>query len=419
MRARFALLLIAVAAAAAAEPPPAVLPPEDLARQALAGTPRVQAAQDRLREERALSDRLAAGPYEWSAGLTLNNRHVEDGRNYVEPTVSLNRGIRWNGKAAKDREIGALGVEAGGLAVADAWHESGRSLLMRWFNAVRAAQGVRRLRAEVQLAQQQYEASAAMAVPGEIPRLDAMLAKADLDKLRAQQQQAELAADAAAAELAYYYPGLPPPADAPMPEPPLLAGDAQEWVRRIVGDNHEIELAQAEAKRGNSQAERAGLDRVPDPTVGALYWMERNGQDRITGLQLSIPIPGRERRAAYGQARAKADGLQEAARETEMRVGLAAHQAVQQARLAPEIWKRLADVAQQAAANARLAFEAYRLGETGLNEVLTARRQAAATSEAADSAAADAWEARSRLLLDSHQLWAYDEAGAAAPPGAP
>ena len=405
------LLLLPLPALAA---PADILPPALEVRAVLAQTPRVRMARSVLEQERAQSRRLDAGPYEWTPSIDINNRRVSDGPTYMEQSISVSRGFRWFGKAGKDRQIGQLGIDVGELTVADAWHESARTLLSRWFTALRTGLGVRRLQAERKLAEQQLGATKAMVGPGEVRKLDAMLAQADLDKLGAQLQQAQLAADNAVIELQAYYPGLSIPGPVALPPPPQLKDGHRQWVDRILGDNHEIELAQAEATRSNDRAERAGLDRIPDPTVGAHYWMERNGHEKVGGIQISIPIPGDERRAAYQEAQARASGMREAVRDTQQRVAAVARQVALQAQLSPRVWQQLDAVATQAAHNAALMFEAYQLGETGLTEVLTARRQSEGARAAADNAAIDAWEAHTRLLLDTHRIWSMEDAHAAA-----
>ncbi|HEX7454893.1 MAG TPA: transporter, partial [Gallionella sp.] len=51
----------------------------------------------------------------------------------------------------------------------------------------------------------------------------------------------------------------------------------------------------------------------------------------------------------------------------------------------------------------------YTLGESSLSDSLTARRFALESSLAENLTQLDANEARYRLLLDAHQLWALDE----------
>ena len=74
-------------------------------------------------------------------------------------------------------------------------------------------------------------------------------------------------------------------------------------------------------------------------------------------------------------------------------------------------WQSARSAADKMAGNAELMSRAYSLGEMGLPEVLTARRQALESTLSSAIAQLDAVEARYRLLLDAHQLWALDEDG--------
>ncbi len=68
--------------------------------------------------------------------------------------------------------------------------------------------------------------------------------------------------------------------------------------------------------------------------------------------------------------------------------------------------------------NAAAVSKAYAAGESGINEVLVARRQAVEAALAARVAQANAREAYLRLLLDAHELWAFDQHGAEGAAGA-
>ncbi len=66
-------------------------------------------------------------------------------------------------------------------------------------------------------------------------------------------------------------------------------------------------------------------------------------------------------------------------------------------------------MAERMKANADLMGRAYSLGEAGLPEVLTARRQAVEAGLTETLSHVDAAEARYRLLLDGHRLWPLDQ----------
>jgi hypothetical protein len=60
------------------------------------------------------------------------------------------------------------------------------------------------------------------------------------------------------------------------------------------------------------------------------------------------------------------------------------------------------------ARNAATVSKAYAAGESGINEVLTARRLAVEAALAAKLAQANARETELRLQLDAHRLWALE-----------
>ena len=94
--------------------------------------------------------------------------------------------------------------------------------------------------------------------------------------------------------------------------------------------------------------------------------------------------------------------------EVRIKVGSDAARVVNASRLAQGIWERMANVARQTGITADLVMKAYGLGESNLIEVLQVRRQAIEATLAAEAAQIDALEAHARLLLDAHEIWAFD-----------
>ena len=150
----------------------------------------------------------------------------------------------------------------------------------------------------------------------------------------------------------------------------------------------------------------------PIPTLGVKVGSERDGQERIVGFQVSIPLPGEARAASAraGSAQAHAAGAREALVLT--RVETEARRTISQAQSTHAQWQRLSDVAALMENNARLLEKAWRLGEGQFADLQTARRQAIESRLAAVQSRLEANEARYRLLLDAHELWDFEEAGA-------
>ena len=72
-------------------------------------------------------------------------------------------------------------------------------------------------------------------------------------------------------------------------------------------------------------------------------------------------------------------------------------------------WHSQQSAAEALAGSADLMERAWQLGEGSLADTLAARRLAHEARLAAQLARLEASEARYRLLLDAHQLWALDE----------
>jgi len=66
-------------------------------------------------------------------------------------------------------------------------------------------------------------------------------------------------------------------------------------------------MARSAARRGQMMAQRLDAERLPDPTLGVKFGSERDGQERIVGVQLTIPLPGSGRAASARAGAAEAD----------------------------------------------------------------------------------------------------------------
>ena len=125
------LLLLPLTAAAADFPD---LPPPVQVEKALRVHPAVRAAEAGMRVEEANRDRLDAGPHEFALRLSSQQRRDRPlDLTYREHEVGIERAIRLPGKAGKDAQLGAAGIEQARFALGDAVHESARLLLGRWF----------------------------------------------------------------------------------------------------------------------------------------------------------------------------------------------------------------------------------------------------------------------------------------------
>lgn len=403
-----ALLLLPVLAFAA--PPDAYpdLPPQAAVATVLAGHPDVLAAQSGVRYEESNRARLEAGEHEFSLNLGTARRRTETSRNLNEWDIALERPIRLPGKARLDGELGSLGVAQAQSSLGEAMHETARGLLRAWFGWLKARVQADEWNSQASLLRRQGEVAARRVRAGDAPRLEQTLAEAAAAQAEAAALQAGMRTAVAAAELTQHYPGLR------LPEAPLLVSPQpieqphDYWRERILEHNHELAAARAEVRRRQTLVSRSQADEMPDPTVGVRHASEAGGNERVTGLYVSIPLPGRARAASTDGARAQMDMAvqKEAALLRKLNAEVAAAHAG--ATAAYESWHKAQFAAQAMERNAELIARAYALGEAGLNDTLNARRLAVEGRLAAATAQLDAAEARYRLMLDAHLLWSLD-----------
>jgi outer membrane protein TolC len=401
------LLLPALAVAAPPDDTPD-LPPRAVVASVLAGHPDVLAAKSGVRYEESNRDRLEAGEHEFSVSVGSARRRTEASRNLNEWDVAVERPIRLPGKARLDGELGSLGVAQAQSSLGDALHETARGLLRAWFGWLKARAQSDEWNSQASLLRRQGEVAARRVRAGDAPRLEQTLAEAAAAQAEAAALQAGMRTAVAAAELTQHYPGIS------LPEKPVLATPTPVdqphayWHERILQHNHELAAVRAEVKRRQALIARSQADEMPDPTVGVRHASEAGGNERVTGVYVSIPLPGRARTATTEGARAQMDMAvqKEAALLRKLNAEVAATHAG--ATAAYEGWRKAQFAAQAMERNAELIARAYALGEAGLNDTLNARRLAVEGRLAAATAQLDAAEARYRLMLDAHLLWSLD-----------
>jgi len=402
-------------------PYPADLPPLAQALAAIRQAPLAQAAQAMIAAEIAHRDSLEAGPHEWAVRIegAKRNASVAQGspaQRTNEWRAALERPFRLPGKAAIDAEIGAQGVTQAKAAFGEALHETARSLLKDWFAWLRESEMARQWELQSGSLNRQEQATRRRVQLGDAPRLESMQSEAATAQAQAALEQARLRASVAVAGLAARFPALELPVDVALSTPQPLAGSLAQWREHLLERNHELLLARAQTQRARLLASRTDAERTPDPTLALHIGAERSGEERLTGLSLSIPLPGAARAAnarretALAAASAQKEAATLARIDAEIATGYASAQAAYQS------WRRAEDAAQRIEQVAALTARARTLGEAALADVLLAERQANEARLAANTARLDALEARYRLEVDSHRLWpvadmASDEQG--------
>lgn len=402
-----ALLLGSVPMTHAAGIYPAALPPAADIERVLESSPLVAEAAAGIQLGGALNQRRRVGPHEWTVRATTQERRDQTTQQtYTEAQVALERAFRIPGKASVDAALGQQAVNIAEFAHADAWHEAGRTLLAGWFDWLRERESVAVLEAQVRILEQHRDAVQRRVTAGDAPAIEGQLAEGELNRVRALHLEAQQLAAARELDLKELFPALDVRPPQVVEAPPALDESDAAWHDRIVADNHELELAQNQQKEAELQAQRARLDRIPDPTVGVHYGQERDRQEKILGVTVALPFGGSGRRADHAAALARATMAAERTRQVRLKVEGDANRALSAVRLSRSRWEQLSRLSEQMQATAATMRRGYELGELDLAQTLTAQRQALEATLGAQQSELDAIEAYARLRLDAHEIWA-------------
>ncbi|MCA1926183.1 MAG: TolC family protein [Thiobacillus sp.] len=400
------LAISATAQAMQAVNPPGLLPAE-IARPLLEQDPGVAAARAGLDVARQEAGILDKSPHEWTARASGQQRRLDNGPRYNEWNVGIERTIRLSGKAEADRKLGKATVEASQARYGEALHKSARELMALWVDWLAAERARELAEASVQSMRASLDAVDKRVRAGDASKLEMSIARAELAEQRRLDNDARTRAATAWARLSTRFPGVRRQVMA-LPAPLLIGEDAAAWRDRILAQSDELKVIRAQMQMAQAHAERARADRIPDPTLGGYTASEVGGNERLYGVMLSVSIPGRARDVRNAKAIA---ALEVSRREVEFK----------QRELESEIAGAFATargaydsmlIAQDGAAamqeNAALMQRAYALGETDLQDLLLARRQATAAMNNALQAQAAALQAYYGLLIDAHLIWELD-----------
>ncbi|BAN35724.1 outer membrane efflux protein [Sulfuricella denitrificans skB26] len=384
------------------------LPSPAAVEAAIRSSPDVLSAQAGIKVGEAVRQRLQAGEHEVIMRVMGQRRSINPSERYREWDIGLERAIRLPGKAALDGKMGNVEVERSHTLYGDALHETGRVLLKAWFSWNRERSQSQQWANQVELLKKQAGIVAKRVRAGDAPRLEIDLAEAAVAQAESTLYQARLREQVAANELGQRFPAISLPASVPASAPVPLQQGLEYWQEEILRHNHELGVARSEASLGRLHSERSSADKLPDPTVGLRFGGERDSAEHIVGLHVSFPFPGGARSARADEGRAMAEMAAQREAAILRKVTAESVNSFAAAQAAYGGWQSAQSVAEKMRGNAELMARAYSLGEMGLPEVLTARRQALEANLAAALARLDAAETRYRLLLDAHQLWPLD-----------
>ena len=394
---------LALSAQAAAPETPGLLPTQ-IVRPLLEQDPSVAAARAGLEVARQEAGILDSSPYEWTAKLSSQRRTVREGPAYQEWNAGIERPLRLPGKAAADRNIGKATMEEAEARYGDALHEAARELLSLWLEWLSAERGRELASANRQSAQENLTAVEKRVRAGDASKLDASLAQADLAEQQRVHNDAKTQVAVAWGRLHARFPSIDQqfrvlPASLPIRE------NAAFWRERILSESDELKTAQAQLQRAQAQAERARADKLPDPTVGIYSASEIGGRERITGLTVSMPIPGgqRDRRSAKALHAVEVQRQQVELTKRQLEASIASAVASAEGAYASQQLAETGALAMHD--NARLMQRAYALGEADLQALLLARRQATAATQNALIVKIEALKSYYLLLIDAHLIW--------------
>ncbi len=408
IRLLLASLIMVVGSAYALQPPnaPGLLPTE-IARPLLEQDPRVAAARAGLEVARQEASILDKSPYEWTGKALGQRRSLDTGPRYREWNVGIERTIRLPGKGSTDRNIGKATIEESEARYGEALHESARELVSLWLDWLAAERGRELAAINLQAVQENLKSVDKRTRAGDASKLDFNLAGAELAEQKRMDNDARTQASAAWARLSARFPGINRQSML-FPSPMLIAEDEALWRDRIIAESDELKVVQTQLRIAQAQADRAQADRVPDPTFGVYTASEVGGRERISGITLSIPLPGGLRDSRSSKALAAIEVARNAVdlKKRELETEIAS--ALVTARGTYESLQIANEGALAMQENAKLVQRAYALGEGDLQTLLLARRQTTAATNSALLAQVSALKAYYGLLIDAHLIWGLE-----------
>lgn len=388
----------------------AVLPDPASVEAALDGHPTVQKARARLDATRAEARALSAGSQEFVAAGSFGNRQVGRIADFPEYDVSLSREVRLPGKAALDRKTGAAALLAAENMADDARHQAALALSDHWWDWLGAAAERQVLDRAVATLEAAAAAVRRRAALRDAASMDAEQAEAALAAARAAARVAAGKEASARGALAVQFPDLPLPLRAPPMPDPALPDEGLETLGQLVVDrSHEIGAAVAGADMAATRAERTRRNRIADPSIGVRGFSEFGGAERGVGVQMSLPLGGRYRRAVSDQALADAQAADAHSRAVRQDIATIANRDVAMAHAHFTAWESAREAARSSASAAARAERGHVLGGLDLSERLYAQRLADEAALGEAQSRTEAWRAITRLRIDSHTLWMHDD----------
>ena len=386
------------------------LPPEAVIIDALDHHPAVTAAQARVQSAEAQATALRKGNHEFVLQGMASRRSVDRDGDYAEFDANITRPIRLPGKAALDRQAGALGVEVAHNMMEDVRHATALAFSDLWHDWLTAEALYRNDMGTVASLQKSLVSIQRRATLKDAAMLDVDQADAALAQAQAQAESSRAMREEARAKLSTNFPDVPLPERLPdMVDPGPLLHDDEALRDHVIGRSHEIRAAEREAERLAVLARRARADRFADPSFGVRLFSERGGQEQGAGLVASIPLGGGNRRAMSDHAAAEATAAERDMAKVRREVEATAAADLSNVRARRSIWESMRRSAERASAAAALTERGYKLGAVDLGDTLLAQRQANEARRQEIQARSDILRAILKLRIDAHDVWTSSE----------
>ena len=353
-------------------------PVVDLMEQAIRTSPSYRSAKADVDRASASARRIASGPYEFEINASGGQRKIDDPlaseNRYTEWSAGISRTVRLPGKRQVDVNLAQLETDLAGTGLDQSLYAEREKFAMLW-SAWRRADLL-------------SESSASQAA--EALRI-AELQQIAVDKgaerqIRADQLAAEAGLSAAAGRTGpdgqrrlparrssrgirtSYFPDTTTPLDVSGTLiDPLFEADTAE-------NTPAYRRAGLLAEQAKLKAQRARMEKRPDPTFGLDFGNEFGGSETSVMARVSIPIGGSARRA-YAQEMSATATVAELDRVTAQRE---AFQLVQSARQSLGASMTLYEKSLETAESSRKILETiqkgYEYGEITITEFLNGRR---------------------------------------------
>ena len=393
------------------------LPPEPAVRQALLNSPLIDAARARKQAWISRAQGIAAGPAEFTLRSTgQRRREAALGTQMFESTVSVERPLRAWGKRGLDADLAAQTQAYADLEYADTLQQGARDLMRFWFAHMRALADQRNAAVAFDLASRLQRLAQIQFKQGEISQLDRELADAEYERVSAALSVADAQLASAAAAFARRYPTLTLSnslSPAFRSEDASVVSDFQGPMdtarEEFLQKNRELTMMRSDAQRLRMLADRILRDRLPDPTVGVFSGRERAGAETISGVMLSIPLPGAARGYNASAAVAEAQAAEDRVRLVEQQLAAMFEASWLQLQNKRDAAANLKSAARRQALAAEKSVKAYSLGEGNLSTVLLIARQAADNQIAAERMQIDTVELAAIIALDLRRIWDFGD----------